>query len=566
VAALPILLQGEHQVSRLLKHAFFAALGLMLALAPLAPAQAQNVKPVAVLSIASWEKLKADVLYIAELVGQKEKAEPGINLGQIYLSGIDLKRPMGAYVTVSAAGEPRGVAFIPVTKLDTILKNFEGQIGKPSDAGDGVKQFDVPGGSVYVKEVKGWAFVSNEMDVFDSLPADPVALLGKLPAMYDIAIQAKVHDIPQELRQMAVDAIQSGFEQGLEKSAGSDADRELQEKFGRMSTKQFTQMIEEVNEVTIGWGVDKTLKARYFDSTVTAVDGRATARRMALLKDASSGFAGFLLPDSSINLNGSSQISKEDIEQNVTLLELLQQRASKEIDNDAGLETTQRTAAKDLLGQFFAVLTDTVKGGKMDYGAVLTLDETQLNFAGGILVADGKKLETAFAKLVELAKNEPDFPEVKLNAGKHGNVNLHTIAVDLPEEADEGARELFGGDQVLITLGTAPKALYIAFGKEGEAVMKKAIDASATKAQQAVPPSQVNLFLKPIMKFVAAMDKGENSQLQAAAEAFEDAEAGADEISIVTKPIPGGAMGRLQVSEGVLKLIGEAVKAAQDSE
>jgi len=370
VAALPILLQGEHQVSRLLKHAFFAALGLMLALAPLAPAQAQNVKPVAVLSIASWEKLKADVLYIAELVGQKEKAEPGINLGQIYLSGIDLKRPMGAYVTVSAAGEPRGVAFIPVTKLDTILKNFEGQIGKPSDAGDGVKQFDVPGGSVYVKEVKGWAFVSNEMDVFDSLPADPVALLGKLPAMYDIAIQAKVHDIPQELRQMAVDAIQSGFEQGLEKSAGSDADRELQEKFGRMSTKQFTQMIEEVNEVTIGWGVDKTLKATYFDSTVTAVDGTATARRMALLKDASSGFAGFLLPDSSINLNGSSQISKEDIEQNVTLLELLQQRASKEIDNDAGLETTQRTAAKDLLGQFFAVLTDTVKGGKMDYGAV----------------------------------------------------------------------------------------------------------------------------------------------------------------------------------------------------
>jgi hypothetical protein len=238
-------------------------------------------------------------------------------------------------------------------------------------------------------------------------------------------------------------------------------------------------------------------------------------------------------------------------------------RASKEIDNDAGLDATQRTAAKDLLGQFFAVLTDTVKGGKIDYGAALVLDEKKLNFAGGLLVADGKKLETAFAKLVELAKNEPDFPEVKLNAGKHGNVNLHTIAVDLPAEADEDARELFGGDKVQITLGTAPKALYVAFGKDGEAVLKKAIDASVQKAAQSVPPSQLNLFLKPIVKFAASMDKSENPQLQAAAEAVANADAGSDEVNVTTKPIPGGAIGRLQVSEGVLKLIGEAVKAAQ---
>jgi hypothetical protein len=551
-------------VSHFLKHAWFVALGLILALAPLAAAQAQEVKPVAVLSIASWEKLKADTLYIAELVGQKEAAEPGVNIGQIYLSGIDLKRPMGAYVTLSAAGEPQVVGFIPVTKLDTVLKNFEGQIGKPADGGNGLKQFDLPNGdAVYLKEVKGWAFVSNGKEAFDSLPADPIALLGKLPSMYDIAIRANVHDIPQELRQTAVDAIQGGFEQGLERDGGNAADRELQERFGRMSIKQFTQMIEELNEVTIGWGVDKTLKATYVDFTMTAVEGTAMARQMANLKDATSVFAGFLLPESSVNLNGTTQMSKDEIDQNTALLDLVKERAAKEIDNDAGLDANQRGAAKDLLGQFFGVLTDTVKGGKIDYGAALVLDERKLNFAGGILVADGKKLETAFAKLVELAKNEPDFPEVKLNAGKHGNVNLHTIAVDLPDEADEDARELFGGDKVQITLGTAPKALYVAFGKDGEAVLKKAIDASVPKASQQVPPSQLNFYLKPIVKFAASMDKSENPQLQAVAEAFDNAETGSDEVNVVTKPIPGGAIGRLQVSEGVLKLIGEAVKAAQ---
>ena len=136
-------------------------------------------------------------------------------------------------------------------------------------------------------------------------------------------------------------------------------------------------------------------------------------------------------------------MSPEDIEQNVTLLELLQDRATKEIDNDAGLDANQRTSAKDLIGQFFGVLVDTIKGGKMDYGATLVLKEKKISFASGILVSDGKKLETAFAKLVELAKNEPDFPDVKLNAGKHGAVNLHTIAVDIPDGEGE-ARELFG--------------------------------------------------------------------------------------------------------------------------
>lgn len=554
-------------MSHLLKHALFAALGLILALAPLAPAQAQEIKPVAVLSIASWEKLKADTLYLSDLLGQKETAEPSINFGQIFLNGVDLKRPAGAYVTLSAAGQPQIVAFVPVTKLSTLLKTFEGNIGKPSDAGDGIKQFDPPiGESVYVKEVKGWAFVSNDRDTFDSLPADPVALLGKLPSMYDIAIKANVHDIPQELRQTAVDAIQSGLDRGLEQSGDNEADRELQEKLGRISARQFTQMIEELNEVTIGWGVDKTLKATYIDFTVTAVDGTAMARQMALLKDASSGFAGFLLPNSSINLNGNTQMSKDDIEQNIALLDVVREKAVKEVDNDAGLDANQRTSAKEILAQVFAVLTDTVKGGKIDYGAALVLDEKKLNFAGGILVADGKKLEAAFAKLVELAKNEPDFPEVKLNAGKHGNVNLHTIAVDLPADADEAAREVVGGDKMLITLGTAPKALYVAFGKDGESVMKTAIDASVKKASQAVPPSQVNFFLKPIMAFVAAMDKAENAKLQSAAAAFADAEAGSDEVNIVTKPIPGGALGRLQVSEGVLKLIGEAIKATQEED
>jgi hypothetical protein len=244
-------------------------------------------------------------------------------------------------------------------------------------------------------------------------------------------------------------------------------------------------------------------------------------------------------------------------------LEVFRAKADKEIDNDAGLDANQRVTAKELIGQFFTVLTDTLKVGKVDFGAALMLEEKKLNFAGGIFVADGQKLEAAFAKLVDLAKNEPDFPDVKLNAGKHGNVNLHTINADIPADEEE-ARQIFG-ERLNVVIGTAPKALYVAFGQDGEALLKKAIDQSGARAAEKVAPSQMNIFLKPIIKFAASMDNSGNPILLKVAEAAEAAPAGSDEVNFITKPIPKGTLGRMQVNEGVLRLIGDAIEAAQSN-
>jgi hypothetical protein len=549
-------------VSQLWKKVTFAALAMLMALAPSASLVAQQPKPVVVVSLAPVEKQLQDLNYLADLVGQKEKAQGVLGFVPVFLNGIDMKRPSGAYLVPAEGGEFQVVAFVPVTKLETVFKTFEEQIGKPKDAGNGVLELDAPGGqSVFIKEQKGWAFVSNDSSSLTQLPADPLALLGTLPTLYNVAVRANVHEIPAELRQTAVDAIQSGLDKGLEENAGNQADRELAEKVGRMSAKQFTRLIEEVDQLTIGWGVDRAAKSTYVDFEITAVEGTSMARQMALLQDTTSKFAGFLMPGASVTADGSTKMSPEDIEQNVALFEVFRARAEKEIDNDAGLEANQRAEAKDLLKQFFSVLTDTIKGGNIDYGATLMLEKEELDFAAGTLVADGKKLEAAFAKLVKLAENEPDFPEVKLNAGKHGDVNLHTIVVEIPADEEE-AQKLFG-EKLNIVVGTAPKALYVAFGKNGEALLKKAIDASATQASKKVPPSQMNVYVKPIVRFASSMDESENPILAHVVDALDNIANGTDEINLFTKPIPGGAIGRLQVNEGVLKIVGEALKAAQ---
>jgi hypothetical protein len=550
-------------VTQLLKKLTFAALATLMAFAPMASLAAQEVEPVLVVSIAPVEKQLQDVQYLAQLVGQAETTQGVLGLAPVFLNGVDMKRPAGLYVAAAEEGTFAIVGFVPVTKLETLLTSYEGQIGKPQDAGDGILELEPPiGQSVFIKEVNGWAFLSNEIESLANLPADPTALLGTLPTQYNLAIQAHVQGIPAELRQTAIDAIQSGLDRGLEENAGSDADRELAEKVGRMSARQITRAIEEIDQLTIGWGVDRVGRATYLDFHVTAVPDTSMARQMAMLKDSTSKFAGFLMPGAAANLNASAKLSEEDIEQNVALLEVFQTRAAQEIDNDAALDANQREAAKELLGEFFSVLTATVQEGNIDYGATLMLEDKKLSFAGGILAADGKKLEASFARLVELAKNEPDFPDVKLNAGKHGDVALHTIAVDIPENEEE-AQELFG-EQLNIVVGTAPKAVYIAFGQEGEAVLKKAIDASKGQGNKKVPPSQLNVYLKPILLFAASMDDSENAVLQTVVDSLDNIEEKSDEINFFTKAVPQGALGRLQVNEGVLKLVGEAIKAAQE--
>ena len=122
------------------------------------PALAQTpLKPVAVFSIASFDKIKGDSSYIGELLQQKDKVDGAFAFLPIYLNGVDLKRPSGGYVTVNEDGEPKVVGFIPVIKLATVLKTLEDAGQKASDAGDGLKQFDPPNGdAVYLKESAGW--------------------------------------------------------------------------------------------------------------------------------------------------------------------------------------------------------------------------------------------------------------------------------------------------------------------------------------------------------------------------------------------------------------------------
>ncbi len=248
-------------------------------------------------------------------------------------------------------------------------------------------------------------------------------------------------------------------------------------------------------------------------------------------------------------MNVASVLTEDDIQQTNDWLAVVEKQAAAEIEKDDNLnDDNAKVAVKKVLSSLMGVVKKTIASGKMDGGAVLTLDNG-VAFAAGGYIADGKDVEAAFKELVELAKNEPDFPEVKFNAGTHAGVTFHTLSMPIPE--GEEARQALG-DKIEVVLGTGEKSAFIGFGNSAMDLIKKVIDESAAAGAKKVNPAEITISLGPILAFAAKMDP-DNAQLKAVAAAVEEAQ-GRDRISVLVKTIPRGVSYEIKVDEGVIEL------------
>lgn len=519
-------------------------------------AGAQEVKPVAVISIASIEDTLADIGYITRAAGQEEVGRTAILLGGAFTGGLDKKKPIGAYVI------PQGtdfipVLFVPVTNLQQVLETFKESLGDPKDAGDGVLEVGM-GPTAFVKEQTGWAFIAQKKEHLIGLPADPAALLGKLPKDYNIAAKILANNIPAELKSWATDNIKVMFEKQFAQGAANATpdQREAMEKVGRNSVAQITRLMEEMEEVTIGLSIDSVAKKTYFDVSLLARDGTTLARQFAMNTGLKSGFGGFKLPEASVTLNFVGKLGPEDILQQVNLLNTMKAQVMKQIDDDGNIEAAKREPVKMIVGQLMDVVAKTVESGKLDGGAALVLEPKNISFVAGGFVADGAALEAAFRKLVAIAKDEPEFPKVTFDVATHGGVKFHTLSVPIPE-GEAQAREYFGPSMDIV-LGTSGTSVYLAFGKNSQALIKKVMDSSATLADKEALPMQLHVALLPILNFAKDADTTGNPIIPALVSTLE--KSGNDKVSLTSIGTGRGSIGRFEIGEGVLQVIGDAIK------
>ncbi len=532
-----------------------------------AAAQAQNEpslnrgsdEPFVVVSVAGVDKLLGDVSYLTESAGAGDVGRMAVLMAGPYTVGIDRAKPWGVLVFPEGV-DFRALAFVPVTDLDRVLATFREQIGAPEDVGEGVLKLATPEPS-FVKESGGYAFIAQKAEDFKSLPMNPADLLGGLDKKYTLAARVNLKAFPAELKEIAISEMRASMERELEGGAGDlgPDEAEVVRTMAKRSVDQMEQLFNESEHLTIGLAVDGTARNFHLDVNFTAQAGTKLARQMNMLSDTKSGFAGFLLDDAAVNMNLSGKLMPEDIEQFSSLLKAGRARAMEELDKDAELSDADRAVAKEAAGTVLDLLQKTVESGKLDGGAAVLLGEEQLTMVAGGHVAGAKDLEATFRKLVDVAREkDPNFDkvEVKFNAEKHGDVTFHVLTG--PVDEPEAARVL--GEKADIVLGLGTDSLYVAIGNKGIETLKQVIDKSAADAGKSVPPMQLNVALAPILKFAAAQgDDPVVAALAAISERFADN----DKVKFVEESVPNGVNIRVEIEEGVLKLIGETVKLMQ---
>jgi hypothetical protein len=526
-------------------------------------ADASATKPVAVLSIASYDRIMADIAMVGNLAGNPDLDKNLEGMLKLFtqgqgLNGMDPKRPWG--ITLATDGLSfQPLVFIPVNNLKTLMESLSALIGEPTDAGDGVMELEVFSQRILIKESNGWAFIAQSNEALASVPKDPTKILDGLDKAYDIGIRLYVQNIPEVYRTLAIDQLRMGVETGLGRLPDeSDEAYEARRKLAERQIQTITEAINDVDQLTLGVGLDLNAKTAHLDIAVTAVKDSKSATQLAQFQPATSEFAGFLVGDAAASLNVTAKIAKTDTEQIVAGLSALKAQALQHIEGGSKLATDEasKKLAKEMLNEVFNAIQSTLESGKIDAGATLNLSDKSMALVAGAYVADPAQLEAALKKFAKLAEKEPNFPGIKFDADKHGDVRFHTASIPVPE--DQSISKVLG-KKLDVAVGIGTKTAYLALGSDSLKLLKQLIDKSKPEASKRVPPFQLNVSLAPIFQFASAMSEEDSPGVKAMAEQLAKSN-GKDHVTLVMKPEKDAFMIRLEAEEGVLRLLANAGK------
>jgi len=555
-------------VKKFIMPVLVAALVAATALAAPAKDAAPEVagaKPVAVLSIASYDRIMADVAMFGNLAGNPDLDKNLEGMLKLFtqgqgLNGLDQKRPWCVTLTTDDISfQP--LVYLPVTNLKQLLESLSALIGEAEDSGGGLYELNVFGQGILVKEKAGWAIVGQSADAVNAAPADPAKLLGGLDKDYDVAIRLHVQNIPEVYRSMAIDQLRAGVESGLGRGAEeSEEAYQARKKITETQLEALTRAINDIDQLTLGAAVDTAAKTAHIDLAITAVEGSKTAKQMSQTESVTTAFGGFLDPEAAATMNLSAKIAQEDADQIKAALATLRSSAMEHVEHESKLsDEGSKTLAKEMIGEVFDAIQATLDSGKIDAGATLNLGEKSMALVVGAYVADPASLEDALKKFTKLAEKEPKFPGIKFDADKHGDVRFHTTSIPVP--SDEEISKVLG-EKLDVAVGIGAKSVYLALGTDSLKLAKTLIDKSKVAPTKPLPPFQLNVSLEPVFKFAAAMqDEEGRPALLALVEELAKSK-GKDKVSLVVMPQKSGITIRLEAQEGVLRLLANAGKMA----
>ncbi len=535
------------------------------------PSASGQLKTMAVVAGASYDKLLGDLKFLGPLVGQPAASQMADAIVAQFTMGkaataLDKTKAWGLIVQTDGAGF-YPVVCLPVSKLEDVLDVAKAHQIEVKVGENGSQELIMPNGqSLFAKSQNDMVFISRAPASLAHLPGNAQEILKNRVGDYDLTVALSVKNVPEMWRQMAIGTLQTAVQQGLRKQPGESEEQfAARQRSTQTKVDQIKQMINEIDSVKVGWAIDAQQKRTYLDFTYAFLPGTKMAQQFAAYTKPHTNFAGFYQSDAAGTLVFASQADPKliaaDMVQYEAMMREQREALNQQIDKHVS-DTEVRDALKSAASDVFDAVEATIKEGHIDGGASLHLSPDSMTLVAGTHVKEPAKIEAALKKLEATAKKSPDFPGVKWNASSHAGVTFHTLAVPIPKEQEE-QRRVFG-DEVNIALGIGPEAVYLGVGRDSIAAVNKAIDASSANPNKDVPPFELTLSLRPIMEFAANTQQGKEKQItEAMAGSLKNESPGRDHVRVVGQIIPNGLRYRIEAEDGVIRLIGVAASQRQ---
>ncbi len=538
----------------------FGSLSLFAA----AAAGPKEVKPVALLSVASYDELMGDIAYVGKISDNPDLAVGLEAMLKLFtksrgLEGLDKTRPLGVVLQTDGT-EMFGYGMIPVTDLEKLL-----DVLRPFTKGidvqdDGVFKITTDDKPLYVVEKDGWALASDRVDVVKQQQPSPTETLERLSAQYDLALQIQGRNVPASVRGKIVADMRRDSQKDMKRRDGeSEEEHAVRVKVTTQIVDVLVSLVEDVDEVTLGWTLDHQQEKTFAEVTVTAKPDTPTAKLVADLDATKSRFAGFLLPEATISGNWAGTMP--EVKKNVlkTILSAVRKQAMANIAKEDKSEE-EKKVARQVAGDVIDVVQKTVENGQVDGGmAVVAAPESLTVLAGGY-VADSAQLEKLARQLAAIASSENPLISrwIQFDAGECEGVRLHTVSVPIPEDAKDREKVVsLIGETLDVVVGIGKDSLYVAAGRDAMKTLRQAIQRSAAEAYRSVPPVRFSLAVKSVAEFIAAVgEEKDRPQAQKLAQWLQD-QAGADRIELVVTPVERGVRYRVEFDKGILRALGQ---------
>lgn len=528
-----------------------------------------ELKTVAVAALNGHQTVLSDIDFLGGLVGQ-----PGISGIVRLMSGgsleaLDGARPIGVVVRIDGSSFVP-VVCLPVSDFDKLLEVGENFNFEPIDAGDGVYELELPDQVLYLKHEGDWTFAAREADALKMAPADPAAVLGPLVVTYDLGVKLMAGNVPEIYRGIALEQLRQGLEQGLEQEPDeSDEDFAKRRELAQAQVEQIEDMINGLDQVTIGWSIDAENRRMFLDVNASALPKTDMALAMTAYQPAATGVTGFHRPEAAASFLSHGKTPKELIEKQQEQIDsavaMFRKQADKAISEssegplaDPELREAIRSAIDDLID----VYAQMAREGDAELAGSLDLAGEGFDLIAAAKVTDPSKVESAFKKVADAAAKDESFPGVEWGYAEHAGVKLNGMSIPVPDNGE--ARKVFG-ETLRVVMGVGGERVFLAVGPRGETALKEAIDRSASMTDKKVPPAEMVVSLKQVLTSAEKVAPPDSApMIGMVLDALEKSPEGKDKVVISAEGDGTGRGMRIRylLEEGVLTAIGNAITAA----